>query len=184
MTKQDWQENANLDWSSDIDLYATGYKKAAEKLIETVLNKPIDQDILIYPIVFLYRQYVELRIKEIIIEGRILLEEGNDFPKHHNIWNLWCTAKQISIKVFENEIEHPDFSYAEHVIKEFSQIDPDSFSFRYPTDKQGDKTLEGITHINIRRVAQHIKGLSKELDSISLGISVYREWQLEMNLSC
>ncbi len=177
----DWQANACLNWSPDpIELYAMGYKRAGDRLVEFVLTNARDQDILVYPIVFLYRQYVELRLKEIIKEGRILLDEGRDFPMHHKIWDLWCTAKELSVKAFENENEQPTFDYAEHVIKEFSQIDPDSFAFRYPATKQGDKTLEGVTHINIRRLAEHIEGLSKDLEGISTGISVYRGWQQEM----
>lgn len=177
----DWQTNACLNWSHNpIELYTIGYKKAGDRLVELVLARVRDQDVLIYPIGFLYRQYIELRLKEIIREGRILLEEGSFFPKHHRIWDLWCTAKKISIKTFENENEPPNFDYAEHVIREFSQIDPNSFAFRYPTTKKGDKTLEGVTHINIRRLAEHIEELSKDLEGISTGISIYREWQQEM----
>ena len=117
----DWQANACLNFSHDsIDLYASGYKDAGDKLVEYVLAKATDQDILIYPIVFLYRQYIELRLKEIIKHGRILLEEGNDFPKHHKIWDLWCTAKRIITKVFENENEPLNLEYTEHVIREFN----------------------------------------------------------------
>jgi len=180
----DWQANACLNFSDDpMDLYASGYKDAGDRLVEYVLAKATDQDVLIYPIVFLYRQYVELRLKEIIKHGRILLEEGSDFPQHHKIWDLWCTAKKIITKVFENENDPLDLGYAEHVIREFSQIDPDSFSFRYPIDKQGGKTLKGVTHINIRRLALHIDELSKDLDGASTGISVYLDWQQEMRQS-
>jgi len=180
----DWQANARLNlWHDPIELYAIGYKKAGDRLVEFVLSKYRDQDVLIYPIVFLYRQYIELRLKEIIREGRILLEKGGDFPKHHRIWDLWCTAKKISKKAFENENESPNLEYAEHVIKEFSHIDPDSFSFRYPITKQGKNTLEGVTHINIRRLASHIEELSKDLEEVSMGISVYCDWQREMGSS-
>ncbi|MBF0411762.1 MAG: hypothetical protein HQK70_03510 [Desulfamplus sp.] len=181
----DWKANACLNFSDDpIHLYAKGYKEAGDLLVEYVLVAENEQDTLIYPIVFLYRQYIELRLKEIIREGRILLEEGNDFPKHHKIFDLWCLAKKIILKSFDNEEESPDLKYAEHVIREFSQIDPDSFSFRYPTTKNGDKTLDGVLHINIRRLATHVEALSKDLESISIGISVYRDWQKEMWSSC
>ncbi len=181
----DWQANACLNWSHNpLELYAIGYKKAGDRLVEFVLTNARDQDVLIYPIVFLYRQYVELRLKEIIREGRILLEEGHDFPKHHKIWDLWCITKKIAIKAFENENEPSALDYTEHVIKEFSQIDPDSFAFRYPITKQGDRTLGGVTHINIRRMAEHIEKLSRDLEGISTGISVYRDWQQEMWSSC
>ena len=177
----DWQANACVNRSLDpLELYAIGYKEAGDRLVEFVLAKIQDQDVLIYPIVFLYRQYIELRLKEIIREGQILLEKGNDFPTHHKIWDLWCMAKEIVIKAFENASKLPDLKYAEHVIKEFSRIDPDSYYFRYPTTKEGKNTLEGITHINIRRLAEHLEDLSKILENISSGISVYRDWQKEM----
>jgi hypothetical protein len=181
----DWQENACLSWLNDpIELYAIGYKEAGDRIVEFVLKKAKDQDVLIYPIVFLYRQYVELRLKEIIREGRILLEDGNNFPTHHNIWDLWCTAKKIAFKAFQNENEPPDLKYAEHAIKEFSLIDPDSFSFRYPTTKKGDPILDGVTHINIHRLAMHTEELSKDLERINTGISFYRNLQREMWSSC
>ena len=181
----DWQANACLNWSHDpIELYAIGFKEAGDRIVEYVLTKARDQDVLIYPIAFLYRHYIELRLKEIIREGRILLEEGNDFPKHHKIWDLWCTAKKIAIKAFENEDVPPDLKYAEHVINEFSRIDPESFSFRYPTTKQGDKTLDRVKYVNIRRLAMHVEELSRDLEGISTGISVYRDWQQEMWSGC
>jgi hypothetical protein len=181
----DWQSNACLNWSHNpIELYATGYKEAGDRLVEFVLLNKIDLDLLIYPIVFLYRQYIELRLKEIIIEGRILLDEGNNYPKHHNIWDLWCTANKIAIKVFENENEPPDLNYAEHIVKEFSIVDPDSFSFRYPTTKQGQKTLGGITHINVRRMGMNLQELFKILESLSMGISIYSDWKKDMLSSC
>ncbi len=177
----DWQANACLNWSNDpIDLYAIGYKAAGDKIVEFVLMNSREQDILIYPIVFLYRQYIELRLKEIIKEGSLLLEEGNNFPTHHKIWDLWCIAKQIAFKAFEHGDDLPNMQHTEHVIKEFSQIDPDSCSFRYPTTKKGEKSLDGVTHINIRRLAIHIEELSRDIEGISNGISIYRDWKQEM----
>lgn len=179
----DWKANACLNWwHQPIDLYAHGYKEGGDRLAKFVIETESDQDYLIYPIAFLYRQYIELRLKEIIKEGLILVEEGNDFPKHHKIWALWCLAKKlmikVSIKIFD---EKPlDLNHAEHVIKEFAQVDPESLSFRYPATKQGNKNLDGIPHINIRRLAEHMEGLSKDLESVSIAISVYRDWQEEM----
>ena len=51
---------------------------------------------LIYPIVFLYRQYLELRLKEIINEERKLLKKSEyGYPEHHKLDKLWPTAKGI-----------------------------------------------------------------------------------------
>ncbi len=177
----DWQANACLNWSHNpIELYTIGYKEAGDRLVEFVLAKARDQDVMVFPILFLYRQYIELRLKEIIREGKILLKEGSSYPKHHKISDLWNTVKSIAIRVFENYNEPPDFYHAEHVITEFSKIDPESFSFRYPESKSGENQFAGITHINIRRAAVHIDELAKDLEGISEIISVYRDLKQEM----
>lgn len=181
---EDVYNNACVNWSHDpLELYATAYKEAAEKLVEEVVSSQRHQDTLVYPIVFLYRQYMELRLKEIIREGRKLLEEPGNFPMHHRIHDLWPIAMGIIEKVFENEESKPDFDFVEHVFTEFSKYDPESFSFRYPTDKKGNNPLSGLTHINVRHLAESIDRLAEILDGVSAGISVYRDWQNDMYLS-
>lgn len=138
----DWQCNACINWSNDpLEIYTIGYKEAADNLVCKVFEERFMQDALVYPICFLYRQYIELRLKEIIRSGRTLLDEGTGFPQHHKINTIWTTAKEIINKVFSEEEEKPDLSLIEHVISEYSQIDPDSFSFRYPFDKYGNNLL-------------------------------------------
>jgi hypothetical protein len=49
-------------------LYAAGYKRAAELLIQQV-RTTYEANTLIFPIIFLYRHYVEVTLKEIIEYG-------------------------------------------------------------------------------------------------------------------
>lgn len=136
---EDFHNNACVNWCLDpLELYTTAYKEAAEKLVKEVVSSHRHQDTLVYPIVFLYRQYIELRLKEIIRSGRKFLDEPGDFPTTHRIHELWSSAKIIIKKILENEEEKPDFEFVEHVLAEFSNYDPESFSFRYPTDKKGN----------------------------------------------
>lgn len=172
----DWQFNACINWSPDpLDLYVMGYKDAAEILIKQAQKKKNINDFLIYPICFLYRQYIELRLKEIIQSGRVLLEKGFGFPQHHKLYELWKTAKSIIIEAFSNENEQLNLSFIEHIISEFSKIDPDSLAFRYPYDKKGNNLLSGIKYINLRHLSDNINKFGKEIDGISTVISVYFE---------
>ena len=177
---KDWQANACVGWSHDpLHLYVRGYKRAGDLLVEIVLNSNRDQDILIYPIAFLYRQYIELLLKEIIIAGRKFLKESvkeSDKPlTDHKIDILWDKAKKISMKIFKDEDDPLNFERSENILMDFSRIDSGSFSFRYPKTKKGKKTLEGLTHINIRRLAEHIEALSIDLENISDGIAYKNE---------
>ena len=53
----DWQCNACLNWSNDaLELYVIGYKEAADKLVEYIIETAQHQDSLVFPVCFLYRQ--------------------------------------------------------------------------------------------------------------------------------
>lgn len=170
----DWESNSCLNWSSNpLYTYTTGYKEAADALVNMVLEKSERQDVLVYPICFLYRHYIELSLKEIISSGQCLLGGDTGFPQHHKISNLYGEAKKIIKKVFSSLSYHPDLSFIDHVISEYAQIDPQSISFRYPRDKDGKNMLEGIIHINLRHLSENIKRFGEEIDSISMAMPEY-----------
>lgn len=177
----DWQANACLNYTHDsTEIYIMGYKLAADELVNYVLTTTSHQDSLVYPICFLYRQYIELRLKEVIKSGRQLLDEPGNFPQHHDISKLWQIVIPILKKVFRDEAEPFDYSVAEHIVTEFTRLDPGSFSFRYPTDKAGTKSLKGIRHINLRRLAEYVDAFSESLEAASSGIGTYNDCKQDM----
>ena len=178
-----WQANARINFSCNrFDLYATGYKDAGDRLVELVVAELNGRDTLIYPIVFLYRQYIELRLKEIIKQGQVLLDKPEERKNTHNLETLWADAKKIIDQVFEHETDSSDsLKYAEHVINEFSKIDRRSYSFRYPIDTEGQPNLDGVKYINIVRLALHVDKLSETIDGASTGISVYLDDKQDMS---
>jgi len=92
-SQEDWWNNACLNWCRDgWSLYAVGYKDAGDILAREVENRNSGQDTLVYPILFLYRQYLELEIKDLIRTARRLQDLGGDFPKNHRISLLSKTA--------------------------------------------------------------------------------------------
>jgi hypothetical protein len=179
---EDWRYNACLNCSNDqLEVYTIGYKEAADRLVKSVVENRYMLDALIYPICFLYRQYIELRLKEIIRSGRTLLENGAGFPQHHKLQPLYLTAKEIIKKAFSEEEHPPDLSLVDHIIAEFSEIDPESISFRYPFDKSGRNLLEKITHINLKHLSENIDQFGEHIDTISFVISVYLDHKREFN---
>ena len=169
----DWWNNARVNFLHDHwETYVDGYKRAGDVLVEHVKNTHSDQDTLVYPIVFLYRQYIELRLKIIISDGNHFLEAKKEFPTHHDIVNLWVECKNIIIKMF---VDDPikDLTALEKCIKEFANIDPSSESFRYPVDKKGSPNLSELQHINLRNLSEVMGRIAAFLDSVSMGISVF-----------
>jgi len=179
---KDWKNNACLNFTSDpTHGYVEGYKRAADLLVAHVMKKGKDQDYLVYPITFLYRQHIELRLKQIITDGRSLLDDGSGHPTHHQLDKLWPIAKEIIRKVWaESKSDPPDFKAIDHFIGEIVAVDADSTAFRYPKAKDGSNQLQGLRCINLRHLGECIDSVSEFLDGVICGISVYLEAKNEM----
>lgn len=176
----DWWHNACLNYCPDsYELYTLGYKRAGDLLAKHVIRTKRDQDILVYPLVFLYRQYIELRLKGLIKAGNLVLDNPSKFPQHHKIDELWKQCRKILENVFPEESSE-DFDAVEECIDQFSEKDPFSIAFRYPTSKEGEKSLPGVRHINLRNFSKIIASLASLLDSASMGISYYLDLKSNM----
>jgi hypothetical protein len=189
----DWQNNACINHVvSMMSAYIDGYKTAADILASRVVVTARDQDILVYPIAFLYRQHIELLLKYIIKESRILLvTKDQGFPKSHDILNLWRLVKDLMNNIIEtvdpsvrNYITKEDMSDIQSIIGHYVQLDPDSMAFRYSEDASGNNTMSGITHINIRNFSEHISRISELLKKFELVVDILREKQYEISSSC
>jgi hypothetical protein len=132
----DWYHNAcinlrhfNWDW------YATGYKHAGDILVQHVIDTRNHRDTLVFPIVFNYRQYLEVRCKEIIMLGKLLAHAEPEFPNKHNLRLLWDTCRSM-ITTHEPSASQMDLEAVDESIAEFCSVDPESYSFRYPVDRK------------------------------------------------
>jgi len=148
--------------------YALAYKKAADKLVQSLENSPIGfNDSLALPIVFLYRHYLELLLKDLIREGNRIL--GNppdpDLPKTHDINKLWQKLKPILIQGYKPHIPNVlEMEAVEGCVAEFAAIDIDSQAFRYPIDKKGNSLrnkpyLQNVSYINLQHLAEKMAGI-------------------------
>lgn len=157
----DWWNNACVDYyrtEEKLSLYAEGYKEAGDIITKYVTDNRFFQDILIYPIVFLYRHYIELVLKDIIYNGRKLLAETPEIPTYHDIIQLWHQTKKI-LKQIESTNNSKDFYAIEEILKQFSIHDPKSITFRYPTDKDGSDNINNLARVNIRNLSEVVDGL-------------------------
>jgi hypothetical protein len=186
--REDWWHNACVNFThNDWDLYAAGYRRAAEVLVEHVRETQTWQDTLLYPIVFLYRHYLELRLKLIIRDGSWFLHGRPEVPVGHQIESLWGTAREIIEQMSEQVGEKaapgdPSAPLDEvaDLVREFVEIDPGSTSFRYPRDRSGDCSLPGVRYINIAQLQERINPVADFLEGVCCGISHYLSAQADM----
>lgn len=180
----DWINNARINLFYGFDVLAVGYQSAADILVKHVIENGTDQDTLVYPIVFLYRQHLELRFKEIIREGWLLLNEGKDFLPIHDLQELWKQVKEVIKKLWPDEEETQGESLIEHIVNEFTEHDKQSYSFRYPEDKKGNNPLAELQYINIRHLSEMIQEVSDFLYGVSAAIVDMRSWASEYSSDC
>ncbi len=164
--------NACINFASNqAELYTSGYKRAAEILIDYVLRERINLDTLVYPILFLYRQCIELQLKNLIKCGSELLDSPKEAPNTHDLRCLWEQCKGILEKIFDDESD--PIKKIETIVLKLAEIDPRSQAFRYPKDRKGSKSLAGITHINFKKISDLFGETVGLLDGAETLISEY-----------
>ncbi len=141
------------------DIRALGFKRAADILVDTVLIEPGYADEVVYAIGYLYRLYIEVRLKSI-------LESANQISKtdyHHYLDKLWKKVKPIigkSSQFFDNG----ELEAVEENIQEFLKIDPFSDAFRYSTNKNDEPTLAEMRTVDLRHLKQVMDSISTALE--------------------
>jgi hypothetical protein len=175
----DWWNNACLNWCHDTwTIYAYGYKEAADMIVGTLEVQRGPRDALVYPVLFLYRQYIELQLKDTIRLARIWLNLGSDFPKTHRIDELWKELHRYLMTISPDD--SPDtLIEIGRLVDEFAKVDPLSMAFRYPEDKAGAKSLPGIERINLRNVREVIGKMSIILEGANIQLDEYLQCRFE-----
>ena len=180
LTAEDWWNNACLNFLSDgWSLYAIGYKDAADILVSQVEQKKSHQDTLMYPIIFLYRQYLELEIKDLIRDARKLLNINEPFPQIHAIDRLWGICSDLLNQVSPGDSEDA-IRHIKRLIDEFCIVDPMATAFRYPEDRQGKPSLPEMSAVNLRNIKEVIGKISVILDGAGAMIHEYRSIKMDM----
>ncbi len=97
----DWWNNACVNFADDgLYLYAYGYKEAADILVNSIVETGQKNDVLLNPIAYCYRHYLELTIKLIFIRCSTLLDHHHAEPKWHRIDHLWVRCVPLIREIF------------------------------------------------------------------------------------
>lgn len=91
-----WFHSACLGWSRDEwHGYAEGYRRAAEIVVEQVMKTHYGIDYLGYPVVFLYRQYLEVSLKSLLRLGTSLHGIDDTLSLGHPLSPLWKRLRPL-----------------------------------------------------------------------------------------
>ena len=191
---QRWETNrtaysAYRALSDQWDAIASANKEAADRLVDGLLQGPISELYLSYPIMSLYRHYLEMRLKGILFQlekwaSLVAIRPRATHEQTHSSLNrdlmpVWSKVRELLYQIDSSELaiegvrEEFDAKYdaIESRIKEFNDIDSRATSFRYPVEKDGTATLgTPLYDEEMLQVKDIVEALEHYLAGMSCGV--------------
>ena len=167
--------NAWFSGRTDLVAHVEGYKRAADLIWQQIELEPRAAaiDFLVFPMVFLYRHYVELCLKDVIAAG-IYLESGSgSYPATHNLSELWKLARGHLERIGPGCSDETLDSITA-LIGQFDQLDPGSFTFRYPISKALAPVLPPNGSLNLALFHEGMEKISNFFEGCQGMLSDYK----------
>lgn len=165
----------SITWNEPV--HADAFKVAADTVIESYENAPESPyyDELLFPVVYLYRHAIELKLKEIVGYGIALncysKADAETILGGHNLARLWTKAKLAILKRW------PDGDLAvvrsvEAVVNEMHQVDPTGQTMRYAADRDRRPHMHDRLpkSVSLRSLRATIDNAFSFLDACASGI--------------
>lgn len=152
--------------------FGTSYRLAADALAAAIEQRPGTANVLTLPLIYLYRHYIELRLKSLLLDAGELLDDPQQVPPAHYLVTLWHRVRSLLLKV-DRSSEGPWLERADAVIHQFDALDDGSFSFRYPVDKDNNASFDTPLRICPAVVKRVVDELSIVLEGASAQVDDY-----------
>lgn len=160
VTANDPYENANIanNGFTRLVLMIEGYKTAADLMVEASANNRPMRDILVFPIIFNYRQYLELSLKyQLATFGPTVGIEP--IWNSHDLGRLWAEFL-VLLELYGTEDPDSADPAVSEIILEFAKIDPGSYSYRYPVDRLGNPLPITYSDVHLPTLADVMKAVA------------------------
>jgi hypothetical protein len=168
----EYYEFAHLGWGT-IATEFHGYMDAYREAADAPLRNPLGTrdisvlDTHVYPILFLYRQHIELALKWLYLlsskDGR---EVKSRFLKtaSHDLMEVWEKVKPLLLKT-TSQTDSERVEAADGYLRQLHEFDTSSFTFRYPITKTLARMTTQERRLNLRVVGERMEELNTFLDA-------------------
>ena len=103
-------EHSCITRKEDWNAYALGFLRAANSLVDQLMTTRQHLDTMVYPVLFLHRHYLELRLKELIRVGSQVIGEPRRPPNRHELTPLWRDVRVIIERTWPDVPNAVDFT--------------------------------------------------------------------------
>jgi hypothetical protein len=156
-----------------------GYKLAGDTLVANVMGEPRDHDNLIYPILFCYRHYIEISLKELIQKHGPWVGVALD-NVDHKLSRLWELFLKIAIAYGNDPSDNAAVAVGS-CVGEFAEIDPTSVAFRYARNKRTGELLQlSFGSIDLVNVLDVMNGIANFFECAELEFDHRRDAACEL----
>lgn len=177
--------NACVGWVRDGDLtmhgYMEGYARSACLVFDGLRSGLNSPEYLVFPLAFLWRQHIELSLKNVIALGRQLAGDPSGHPKGHKLPELWLEARK---HICAGAAEEPEECvHVDAAISELHQVDPGSDGFRYPTAVDGvtPSLLKSPDLVNLSVLHESMRAVANFLSCVDTEFKQRLEYRAEMD---
>lgn len=163
--------------------YVKAYTESAEYLYDCMCKDRKLNGLLFIPMCYLYRNAIELAMKEILFEEcSYSFQEtvGLMNDKKHSILGLWNSIKLDIIKHAQAPEDDTTLTNVEKYINQLHNIDGQADKFRYPTDKHMNLHFKKPKKLDIENVVNFFGELATFLNGVCMMMSAHNEWLAEM----
>lgn len=161
-------------------------------LVQQIVEDARDQDFLVYPVIFLYRHHIELALKHLLdqipyVIGSDLTPAERKHLNKHRLDLIWLDVKPRLNCVCEAAgwaaFDPADIGGIDDYIRQLSDMDTESFAFRYTRTKKGTLSLpKDLKLINLRHFAEGIERLADCLEGLQAAVDSLAEAKAELEV--
>jgi hypothetical protein len=147
----------------DFYAYSRGYFSAGDRLLASLFQDSFSLDLIVYPVIYIYRHAIELALKHLARGLPALWDDDTEIKLSHKLKDNWLVVRPYLLK-------SPDFGGAELLAKvdvildDFVEIDPSGEVFRFPESRDGSRFLQDTSHINLLVFGQAMESLQEIFD--------------------
>jgi hypothetical protein len=157
---------------------AEGYRIAANLLVKHCIDHVPDRDLVVYPIVFCYRHFLELTLKWMLQAFGYTVGMKPNW-KDHDLATLWKQFKAMPGEYGAGSQDEGDAVVAD-LLAEFAKVDQWSFAFRYAHTTKGepmpmsfDSLDVGVLRDGIEQISSYFMGCDGYLTDLQGAIPNY-----------
>lgn len=152
-------DNANIadNGFTRLVLMSKGYKEAADLMVARSASDRPMRDMLVFPIIFNYRQFLELSLKYQLAAFGPPVDIKPNWRTHY-LDDLWGEFMDMLARYGTKDPDEADPVVGE-IILEFAKIDPGSYSYRYPVDKKGNPIPVAYNDLHLPTLADVMKAV-------------------------